>query len=244
MRALGFNVTLHRILAFGLAALRRGDRRGAVGLVQPPHHAGLDQPGADDRRPDHRGDRRPLPARGRLGRRADLSRCSTTTRASGRPTVGDVLGPERFNTILGVVFLRDRAAVARRPRSGCGKRRTRASSGGEDGGPPGRWRPHHRPVPRGDGTQLRRQNEVKRHEERRRTSEEQTVAGADRRHARAGPRRAGCGDDDDDDGGGGDTSRRAGRRRRRHDQGRLPVRLRGRLRLVLRADRPPASTRR
>ena len=46
-----------------------------------------------------------------------------------------------------------------------------------------------------------------------------------------------CGDDDDDDGGGGEASRRGVRRRRRHDQGRVPVRLRGRLRLVLRADR-------
>ena len=70
MRALGFDVTLHRLLAFGLAAFVAAHRRRAVGLVQPPHHAGVDQPRADDQPPDHRGDRRPLPTRRCVGRRA------------------------------------------------------------------------------------------------------------------------------------------------------------------------------
>ena len=72
MRALGFDVTLHRMLAFGLAAFVAAIAGRPVGLVQPPHLAGFDQPGADDRRPDHRGHRRPVPARGRVGRRARL----------------------------------------------------------------------------------------------------------------------------------------------------------------------------
>ena len=52
--------------------LRRRHRGRAVRLLQRPHHAGVDQPGADDRRADRRRHRRPLPARGRLDRRAHL----------------------------------------------------------------------------------------------------------------------------------------------------------------------------
>ena len=74
MRALGFDVTRHRMLAFALAAFVAGDRRPAVRLVQPPHLAGVDQPRADDRRPDHRGGRRAVPARGRLGRARSCTR--------------------------------------------------------------------------------------------------------------------------------------------------------------------------
>ena len=44
MRALGFNVTRHRIARLRARGLRRGLRRGPVGLVQPPHLAGVDQP--------------------------------------------------------------------------------------------------------------------------------------------------------------------------------------------------------
>ena len=72
MRALGFDVTRHRMLAFTLAAFVAGIAGLLVGLVQPPHLAGVDQPRADDRHPDHRGGRRAVPARGRLGRGARL----------------------------------------------------------------------------------------------------------------------------------------------------------------------------
>ena len=72
MRALGFDVTRHRMLAFTLAAFVAGIAGAAVGLVQPPRLAGLDQPRADDHRADHRGGRRPVPAGGRVGGRARL----------------------------------------------------------------------------------------------------------------------------------------------------------------------------
>jgi branched-chain amino acid transport system permease protein len=84
--------------------LHRSARRGPVGLVQPPHLAGFDQPGADDRRPDRRRHRRPVPARGRVGRRDHL-RAARQLLREWTPTVGNVLGAERFNTILGIVFL-------------------------------------------------------------------------------------------------------------------------------------------
>ena len=72
MRALGFNVTRHRMLAFALAAFVAGIAGVLSRLVQPPHLARLDQPRADDQHPDHRRHRRAVPARGRLGRRARL----------------------------------------------------------------------------------------------------------------------------------------------------------------------------
>ena len=55
-----------------LRGVRRGDRRRALRLVERPHRPGLDRPRRDDRRARDRGDRRPLPDRGRLGRRALL----------------------------------------------------------------------------------------------------------------------------------------------------------------------------
>ena len=104
MRALGFDVTLHRMLAFGLAAFVAAfagvlsvwyNRRISPGSINL---------GADDRRPDHRGHRRPLPARGRVGRRARL-RAARQLLARVDAEVGNVLGPERFNTLIGLVFL-------------------------------------------------------------------------------------------------------------------------------------------
>ena len=74
MRALGFDVTRHRMLAFTLAALVAGIAGLLSRLVQPPHLAGLDQPRADDQHPDHRGGRRAVPARGRLDRARSSTR--------------------------------------------------------------------------------------------------------------------------------------------------------------------------
>ncbi len=72
MRALGFDVTRHRMLAFTLAAFVAG----IAGLLSVWYNRrispGSINLGADDRRPDHRGGGRPVPAGGRLGRRARL----------------------------------------------------------------------------------------------------------------------------------------------------------------------------
>ena len=64
------------------AGVHRGDRRRALRLVERPHRPGVDRPRRDDRRARDRRHRRPLPARGRLGRRARSSSSSTTTRSA------------------------------------------------------------------------------------------------------------------------------------------------------------------
>jgi branched-chain amino acid transport system permease protein len=104
MRALGFNVTLHRILAFGLAAFIAA----LAGLLSVWYN------------------RRITPGSINLAQTIDvliIAVIGGLYRLEGAwvgalayalldnysrewtPTVGDVLGPERFNTILGVVFL-------------------------------------------------------------------------------------------------------------------------------------------
>ena len=74
MRALGFNVHLHRTLAFGVGSLHRIVGWRAFGLVQLADFSGLDRRLADDRRARDRRRRRPLPSRGRLDRRSRLHR--------------------------------------------------------------------------------------------------------------------------------------------------------------------------
>ena len=64
----GFNVRLHRTLAFTLRGLHRGASPAILAVwynrrISP----GLDQPRADDRHPRDRRHRRAVPARGRLG---------------------------------------------------------------------------------------------------------------------------------------------------------------------------------
>jgi branched-chain amino acid transport system permease protein len=104
MRALGFNVTLHRILAFGLAAFVAA----IAGVLSVWYN------------------RRITPGSIELAQTIDVLIIAVVGglyRLEGAwvgaltyaildnysrdwtPTVGDVLGPERFNTILGVVFL-------------------------------------------------------------------------------------------------------------------------------------------
>jgi branched-chain amino acid transport system permease protein len=104
MRALGFNVTRHRIIAFGLAALIAA----LAGLLSVWYN------------------RRITPGSINLAQTIDILIIAVIGglyRLEGAwvgaltyalldnysrdwtPTVGDVLGPERFNTILGIVFL-------------------------------------------------------------------------------------------------------------------------------------------
>jgi branched-chain amino acid transport system permease protein len=104
MRALGFNVTRHRIIAFGLAALIAA----LAGLLSVWYN------------------RRITPGSINLAQTIDvliIAVIGGLYRLEGAwvgaltyalldnysrdwtPTVGDVLGPERFNTILGIVFL-------------------------------------------------------------------------------------------------------------------------------------------
>jgi branched-chain amino acid transport system permease protein len=104
MRALGFNVTLHRILAFGLAALiaaiagvlsvwyNRRISPGSINLAQTIDVLIIAVIGGLYR------------LEGAWVGALTYALLDNYSR-DWTPTVGDVLGPERFNTILGVVFL-------------------------------------------------------------------------------------------------------------------------------------------
>ena len=102
MRALGFNVTLHRTLAFAAGAFIVGIA-GLLGLAQPAHLAGRDRARPDDRRARDRRDRGPLPDRGRLGGAIFFALLDNYSR-EWTPDIGEFLGPERFNTLIGIIF--------------------------------------------------------------------------------------------------------------------------------------------
>jgi branched-chain amino acid transport system permease protein len=104
MRALGFNVTRHRILAFGLAAFvaaiagvlsvwyNRRISPGSINLAQTIDVLIIAVIGGLYR------------LEGAWVGALTYALLDNYSR-EWTPTVGDVLGPERFNTILGVVFL-------------------------------------------------------------------------------------------------------------------------------------------
>jgi branched-chain amino acid transport system permease protein len=104
MRALGFNVTRHRILAFGLAAFvaaiagvlsvwyNRRISPGSINLAQTIDVLIIAVVGGLYR------------LEGAWVGALTYALLDNYSR-DWTPTVGDVLGPERFNTILGVVFL-------------------------------------------------------------------------------------------------------------------------------------------
>ena len=104
MRALGFNVTRHRILAFGLAAFvaaiagilsvwyNRNISPGSINLAQTIDVLIIAVVGGLYR------------LEGAWVGALTYALLDNYSR-DWTPTVGDVLGPERFNTILGVVFL-------------------------------------------------------------------------------------------------------------------------------------------
>ena len=99
MRSLGYNVALHRTLAFAFAGFI-----AAIGGILfvwwnaqiAPSTIGLER---DHRRAGHRRHRRPVPARGRLAGRARLRASSTTTPRTSTSS------RERFHTLIGVIFL-------------------------------------------------------------------------------------------------------------------------------------------
>ena len=72
--SLGYNVPLHRTLAFGFAAFLAGLGGRALRLVRGAGRARRRRPAADDQPADHGRDRRPRQDRGRLGRRLRLLR--------------------------------------------------------------------------------------------------------------------------------------------------------------------------
>ncbi len=74
MASLGYNVALHRTLAFGIGALVAGCRRGALCLVVGPALAVEHRLAGDDRVARDRGDRRARADRGRLDRCVRLHR--------------------------------------------------------------------------------------------------------------------------------------------------------------------------
>ena len=104
MRALGFNVTLHRVLAFGLAAFiaalagvlsvwyNRRITPGSINLAQTIDVLIIAVIGGLYR------------LEGAWVGALAYALLDNYSR-DWTPTIGDVLGPERFNTILGVVFL-------------------------------------------------------------------------------------------------------------------------------------------
>ena len=228
----GFNVTRHRILAFGLAAFvaaiagvlsvwyNRRISPGSINLAQTIDVLIIAV------------DRRPLPARGRVGRRARLR--------AARQLLARVDADDRRRA-------RARSASTRSSgssswSSSCSRPAASWASGSEarerlerdEAEPPGRRAGDRRAA-------AERLSSDERHERRGVSVRQASCWRWAAPRSRWGSSPA-CGDDDDE---------RLGRRRRlgseqwrRHDQGRLPVGLRGRVRLVLRADRLRASTRR
>ena len=227
MRALGFDVTLHRMLAFGLAAFvaaiagvlsvwyNRRITPGSINLAQTINVLIIAVIGGLYR------------LEGAWVGALAYALIDNYSR-EWVPDIGNVLGPARFNTIIGLVFLIIVLALARRPRRHLGGRPRppggRRRGGGTPtttttAGPEGRAGTRHCQLmgTRGEGV-LRGRKLL-------------TLLAALAALALVG---AGCGDDDDEGGDeGGETAAAGGGR---HDQGRLPVRLRGRVRLVLRAD--------
>ena len=108
MSALGFNLAAHRVAAYAVAGAHRRDRRRAAGLVQRPDLAGLGR---------------------HVGRLINILIIAVLggMRHPIGPFIGamvfvllqnfaiDLIDRERFNLVIGLVFLVDRAVLARRP---------------------------------------------------------------------------------------------------------------------------------
>ncbi len=229
MRALGFDVTRHRMLAFGLAAFVAA----IAGLLSVWYN------------------RRISPGSINLAQTIDVLIIAVVGglfRLEGAwvgalvyalldnysreytPEIGNVLGPERFNTLIGHRLPRDRPALARRPGRPLGERaravgatktRWRCATQSDRGGAGGRPRRRQCQVTRqrGEGEGVLRARKL-------------LALGS---AVVALGLVAGCGGDDDEPSNERGLER-LGRGVGRHDQGRLPVGLRGRLRVVLRAD--------
>jgi branched-chain amino acid transport system permease protein len=147
MRALGFDVTRHRMLAFGLAALVAG----VAGLLSVWYNRRI-SPGSINLAQTI--DVLIIAVVGGLYRLegawvgALLYALIDNYSREWTPTIGNVLGPERFNTLLGIVFLvivllspgglvglweRGRDELGTRRRGGGGS--ARAIAAGPEGGP-------------------------------------------------------------------------------------------------------------
>ena len=74
MASLGYNVALHRTLAFGIGSVHRGARRRPLRVVVRAALADHDGPRRDDPAARDRGDRRAPPHRGRVARRGRVPR--------------------------------------------------------------------------------------------------------------------------------------------------------------------------
>jgi hypothetical protein len=108
--SLGYNVPLHRTLAFGFGAFSpRSPACSTPGA--PARSPRRRRPAADDQPADHGRDRRARPDRGRLDRRlrlhpdAELHHLDTHIPLLG---FGGTLFGGSFNTIIGIIFLVDR----------------------------------------------------------------------------------------------------------------------------------------
>ena len=145
MASLGYNVALHRTLAFGVGALRRGDRRRALRLVVRTALADDDGPRRDDPTARHRRDRRAAADRGRVARRDRVPR---DQQRGHEPDPVD--GPPRDRRHVQhrdrLHLPRDRHRLARRPDGplgphlGCGATARRPAAGGRRM-PRRRWGP-------------------------------------------------------------------------------------------------------
>ena len=100
MGSLGYNVPVHRTLAFGVAGLRRRARGRALRVVERPYRSRVDQHRRGDRLAGDLRDRRPLPPRGRVGGRVAFVVIQNYVRTDDLPVVGGT-----FHTLIGVVFL-------------------------------------------------------------------------------------------------------------------------------------------
>ena len=130
MSSLGYNVTLHRTLAFAFAGLHRGDRRDPLRLVERADRAVHHRPQRDDRRAGDRRHRRPLPTRGRVAGGARL-RAHQQLRAGHRPGLRAVPHAHRRH------LPGHRPRVAQRPHRAVGAHHGWTPTGTADGHHPG-----------------------------------------------------------------------------------------------------------
>ena len=107
-RSLGYNVPLHRTLAFGFAAFLAGLAGVLYAWCRGAGRARRRRPAADDQPADHGRDRRSRQDRGRLGRRVRLLRDAELHHHDTHIPLlgfGGTLFGGSFNTIIGIIFL-------------------------------------------------------------------------------------------------------------------------------------------
>ena len=131
MSSLGYNVALHRTLAFAFAGFIAAIGGDPLRLVERADRAVDDRPQRDHRRAGDRGHRRPLSPRGRLAGGAGL-RAHQQLRAGRRPRLGALPHADRRH------LPGHRPRVAQRPHRAVGAHHGGAAAGAAAGHHPGK----------------------------------------------------------------------------------------------------------